>query len=139
VIKGQLCHFFLHGGAGWILSRKAAERLLKIWPSIPVDYSISDDHYAMKYFIKLGIIKEKMDSKRFFGSLSITNPVDHISTNWTGLKECPSPYIIKMSDIVFWHASFPDLRIMINGYELLRSIPDNVYGNLQHRVRFCYK
>ena len=139
IIKGHLCNYFLHGGSGWLLSRKTVQRLLKVWNSIKIDYSKSDDHFAMNYFLKLGVIPKYMSSSSFLGSYMETNPYDLMLNKWANITKCPkNTTTIKMSDVAFWHSSQKDLGVLTHGYELLRTMPDFVYGEFSSGpVNFC--
>ena len=139
IIKGHYCTFFLHGGSGWLLSRKSVEMILDIWNTIPVDFSRSDDHHAMYYFEAINVSREEMQSPRFLSSYLKSDPYYHMLNNWTDINSCPLYQTLNnMSDVAFWHACDGKNHILDHGYELMRTMPKFVHGEFVNGpVGFC--
>ena len=141
VIKGQLCNgIFLHGGSGWIMSRKAVEEVLKIWDEVPIDPNLADDVFAPKLWKKAGIDILDTNSKDFLGS-----PIDYPDINylenhqWSYFRKCPTTPHFHLKEISVWHAGSQSMSIVVHGNELMDEMPNLLSGiiNQNGKLSLC--
>ena len=142
VVKGHLVGSYLHGGCGWIMSRKAVEEVLKIWDKVNPKHDLPDDVIASSYFNKAGIDLTLMISKRFLGSpisLSSIELLDHHM--WNKIKPCYQEPEFRLNDIAVWHAGSQSMSIVVYGNELMEKMPKQLSGfiNSNGKIDLCIK
>ena len=135
VLKGNYVNppGFMHGGSGWLLSRKAAQ---KIYTEMLKQYIInkdrSDDVVVATYFNTLPIPKQQWDSKAFVGTMLSDESQDRfLNYNFTNLPECRGKNNFRVVDVAVWHAQSRILYPLLYGNEYMKILPNNVY--------FCQK
>ena len=143
VVKGHRCVFYLHGGSGWIMSRKAVENALKSLKIIALNSESGDDVIAGELFNKMK--QTHTHSTAFLGS-PIHPDFDEFvyNKNWDDLKvDCSKQenMLSRIQDVAVWHAGTKSMHIVTNGYQVLRSVPPNIYGFVYKdgQMGFCKK
>ena len=142
VIKGHFCgNNFLHGGSGWLLSRKTAEIFYRLLTKEPIKKSIyGDDVCINKYLKQLDIPVKQWNSRAFLGSPFSPSTLDHfINLNFSNLPECKNNVMIRLKDIAIWHAGTKTLYPLIYGNEYMKKMPFNLYGsaNSKGQLELC--
>lgn len=143
VIKGQLVKkHYLHGGAGYFLSRAAAILLLEEFKKFPVrkvDYG--DDVVLGKYclmFLKPNDLK----TSSFLSSPLKSESFRSFHENGTkhNYVSCEGKEIISRTDnIAAWHAGNKDLEVINNYHFVKKQLTPNYYTFLSTsgQVEFC--
>ena len=139
IIKGHLCATYLHGGSGWIMSRRGVELVLNVWNEVELPEA-PDDVIAPKLWEKAGLDTRQMHSEQFLGSR--TND-DYLvigdSKIGKQLPSCGSNMMSRISKLAVWHAGSNSMSIVVHGDEIMRKVPNNVYYNLfdDGTIGFC--
>lgn len=140
---------FIHGGAGWIMSRAAAsyywknrETIHNLW----LEKGHGDD--VMPWFFRDTIQwdTEKMRNEAFVGSPVTPRGVKKLMTrNYDDISDCPSVEwqtlqkrpIMRLNKTVFWHSSAQMLWTLTDGYRILEEASDLALGHITGSVELC--
>jgi hypothetical protein len=155
VMQGQVVElsppaFFIHGGAGWIMSRAAAEFYVGHIGEINrtfLEQIHGDDTMPMIFRDMTRVSSAKMVNDRFVGP-----PLDEDAqmrlrkSNYTGLRICPSVELQRrlsrwtffLNRTTIWHAGSNDMVVVTDGYRILAEVPPWVrLGHIQYAVTLC--
>jgi hypothetical protein len=156
VFKGQSImskdeFLFVHGGSGWLLSRRAAQRMIEVEDKLKQMYKnrYFGDDVAIRDFLQLmNISWSQADSTVFQGSA--INPIDYeaiVAANMSIARaislSCPAPEhlmhgIYQLNKLVFMHNGLTRDWAMEIGEQLIRTAPDNIYVEpLYEDSRIC--
>lgn len=128
--------FFVHGGSGWIMSRKAAQIYYDNIQALSVKYNSDptsgDDvligWFAMKF---LNLSFKDIDDPYFLGSPYQDQEVQIVQNKaWKSLPNCTVNKIEiqkPIKQIIFWHSGRRDNYPMNIGIKAKNSYPPNVY------------
>ena len=148
VILGQVCqssilyegYDFIHGGSGWIISRYAAEQLLKkkkYFLHLILEKGYGDDYATVELRKLFNLSYRNIHISQFLGS-----PLDDFATNallnnnYTGVPYCPSSphqYFpltrkpIPFKKILVWHSGRKDAIVIKSGFKIWAQVPENLY------------
>jgi hypothetical protein len=141
VIKGQLCASFVHGGSGWIMSRKAVEDVLKVWDNVNLDEELADDVIAPLHWKKIGVDLRDTHSDKFIGSRIHNSFVRNLENrDWKDLWHCRGTKYSRVDSVAVWHAGSNSMNVVVHGDELIRTVPNNVYCYIEgDAIGFCTK
>lgn len=154
VFIGQLCRIdedfaFIHGGSGWIMSRKAAEIFENNEKFIVDTYfnGIGGDDTMTDIMIRVfNLTDEKVHDSRILGTRLDDNSTNAlISNDFSMLENCPKgTHIantpIQFNKIIFWHSGRKDTIPVVCGYDILNRVPDYVYVTFKpHWATICRK
>lgn len=153
VVKGEVCGGgFIHGGPGWILSRKAAELIYENknkffdanWSTKP-----DDVHFAQKIkFLNLSAERDIHEGKFIGVDFSIDSLNRIVNMDYNNLIKCSNitndnklPYFIKphhMKKAVVWHGAGNETFPLRHGDKYIDLIPDNIgFYHSNMRLHFC--
>ena len=150
VFKGQLIKAskklsFLHGGSGWILSRASAEFIIKFKQDILNKYFSSyikgDDVVTYDFINYCNINFNEVDSRVFLGTPFNEETIQILqSKQYQNFPKCNfSNNYFFFKNIIFWHSGRKDLLPLIEGYQILSNIPNNLIINIfKHNSYLCY-
>ena len=148
-IKGEVIYperagWFMHGGAGWIMSRKACIETMKQGRDFPFSDRTAGDDYVlpeMRYDFD-------MPPYLFSSSAFLSTPLDDISNNalltnnFSLIEKCPEKncrILTRIKDIAVWHAGDRDLNVIVHGDEFIQNAPENLYARMApFRSRICF-
>ena len=159
VMKGQLCkpdfdYSFLHGGSGWIMSRKAACEVNKEMNSLLNSFFLGqsgDDTITHIIQESFSLSDQEMDSNAFLGTKLSNHSVEMLkSNNFSQIPKCreyfylkyndPSSKMLQLNQVIFWHSGRPDNFPMYEAYEILNRIPDNIHVVFpRHEAHICWQ
>lgn len=152
VMIGQLCEYslfppraFIHGGSGWIMSRKAAQLYLE-HKDQQLEYLANSNHYGDDVVTQMFIDKyqlpyEDIHSQRFLGTKLDDESVKMLITNRYHLTpECPPNPIdmpitrahIPFYNLINWHSGRRDVISIVEGWKILSHVPHNIYVFLEN-------
>ena len=150
VIKGQLCkidndYSYLHGGSGWIMSRKAACTVnSNINSFLDKFFMINGGDDMIMHFIQkeYGLSDDFLNTDRFLGTKLSLRSVEMLKTkNFQNITRCKkeNKTSIQLNKVVVWHSGRPDNFPMTEAYEILDTIPDNIHISfVPHEAEICW-
>ena len=159
VIQGQTCkidddYTFIHGGSGWIMSRKAACEVNDNMNSLLNEFfqtKSGDDtitHFIQKAY---DIKNEEMRNDAFLGTRLNDKSVEMLkNANYENISKCmeyfylrykdPSNKPIQLNKVIVWHSGRPDNFPLYDAYDIIDKIPDNIYVVfLNHEAEICWQ
>ena len=159
IIQGQTCkidedYTFIHGGSGWIMSRKAACDVNDNMNSFLNEFfqiKSGDDiitHIIQKYY---NLKNEDIKNEAFLGTKLNNKSVQMlINRDYKNISKCmeyfdstyknPLNKPIQLNKIVFWHSGRSDNFPIYDAYDILSTIPDNInVVFLDHESEICWK
>lgn len=145
VIKGEVVRIgegrmYLHGGSGWIFSRRAAELWLKSIDTIDDLYtthpSWGDDVFLDHFRELVNLTNEEIDTPEFIGqplNLGDLKKLDEFLTNSSfEFSQCIPSSILNgtlirpIKSAVFWHSGRTDNFQMHYGKKIQEKVPPNL-------------
>jgi hypothetical protein len=147
VIQGQAVDVdpgltFIHGGAGWIMSRACAEFYAAHIAEINrtfFDRFSADDMMPGFFKTMINFTTVQMTNDRFVGSPADLQTQERFhNNNYTDLSVCPSLALqirsarmtMYLNRTTIWHAGTKDLVVVTDGYRLLSEAP--LWAGLGH-------
>ena len=131
VLKGNYVNppGYMHGGSGWLLSRKAAQKIYyEMQKQFIVNKDRSDDVVVATYLNTLSIPKKQWNSKAFVGTaLNKESENRFLSYNFDDLPKCHGWNQFRVVDVAVWHAQSAILYPLLFGNEYMKILPKNVY------------
>lgn len=153
VMEGQVVQLaegiFIHGGAGWVMSRAAARYYFDNRDEIHDKWlktGQGDDVLPDVIKTKLGWKTERMCNEAFVGSPVVPEAREQmLKSNYSNLPECPSEVhqksqarpILRLNKTVFWHSSTQMLWTLTDGYRILQEAGDLALGHVFEGVKPC--
>lgn len=149
VIKGHAVKYcpeayFIHGGSGWIMSRKAAEKFLENWEILKKRQDadpFTGDDVIVGWFAQhiLHLSFEDIDDPSFLGSPYTDAEIEIVTYGyWEKLPKCTKKCYQKqkpIKEIAFWHSGRPDNYPVNIGISAKDIYPPNVYYDQNNYVR----
>lgn len=140
VIKGQLCKIdenlsFIHGGAGWVMSRKAAQLVQeKMNEFLTFFFEMDGGDDTFTYIIKeyFEISDISIHSDRFLSTKLSNYSVNKLlSKEFGDIQICPTNLDftrgpIQLNKVVFWHSGRADNFPINTAYDILSTAPDSL-------------
>lgn len=153
VMEGQSVELsatmFIHGGAGWVMSRAAAKYYFDNRDAIHDGWlgcGHGDDVMPFYFMSKLGWDVERMRNDAFIGSPVIPYAREWMIRNdYSKIIECPSVAhqkamkrpIMPLNKTVFWHSSAQVLWTLTDGYRILEEAGNLAMGHVDGGVIPC--
>ena len=154
VIIGQVCEYstieslaFIHGGAGWILSRKAAQEFYNKrqfyydYLSLPENNKTGDDVTTQFFMVQHNIKPSSMHNSKILSTKLDNKSVKALLANdYRNISKCPpnpkefpiTRRHIPMHELVAWHAGRNDVISIVEGFRILANVPKNIYVQYDH-------
>ena len=156
VVKGSLIKFmngetevkFLHGGSGWIMSRYAVSKYLRLEMEMATMFERTGDDVLVsrRFQNNLEWNLSSMNDPRFVGTpldnFSITMLQNLRSFNRSTLPTCIESHITtRVNDIVIWHSGEPFMTVVTEGEKIFtKNILNDVYlqrGLFNRDLQLC--
>lgn len=136
VIKGEQTEHYLHGGAGYLISRAAAEALIEFDKEFPLEASdIGDDYLLGEIFSMLQ--KGNMNTKSFASAVILAQSYEKLNKGISYLPNCSGTIVLSPGQIAVWHAGNRDMEVVANN-NFYKKLPGNVYIEVLKGFRyFC--
>ena len=128
---------FLQGGAGWIISRKAAEMIYSLRDWVIDEQWCPDDVRFGQVIRRIGLRLCDTATGRFLGHQFYfgINMVDLIKKNYSAVPQCEAinPQMTcgkqyhRLKDLVVYHTIWNDTELLLAGESLFEYTPSNIY------------
>ena len=149
VMIGQVCEYslieplyFIHGGSGWIMSRKAAEvfyaerEFYYDFLSRPENNETGDDVTTQLFMKKHNIKPIDAHSVKFLSTRLDNKSVNALVANkYRTIPICPpnptdfalTRRHFPLNEVIAWHAGRNDVISIVEGFRILSQVPKNIY------------